>query len=111
MQTSDAMRRENTKVCQPSLRAQRSNPCSRKECIASLRSQRRWSAHTLPTLLRRQRQTNIAISTITNPTTIAPLMNRPPGRSMVRDRSEGASPGRASRNATTLSPIVVPDSE
>jgi hypothetical protein len=30
---------------------------------------------------------------------------------MVRDHSEGDSPGRASRNATTLSPIVVPDSE
>ena len=64
-----------------------------------------------PTLLRRQRHTNIAITTTTSPTAIAPLMNRPPGRSMVRDRSEGASPGRASRNATTLSPMVVPDSE
>ena len=31
--------------------------------------------------------------------------------SMVRDHNEGDSPGRARRNATTLSPIVVPDSE
>ena len=30
---------------------------------------------------------------------------------MVRDHSEGASPGRASRKATTLSPIEVPASE
>jgi hypothetical protein len=30
---------------------------------------------------------------------------------MLRDHSEGVSPGRASRNATTLSPIVVPASE
>ena len=67
--------------------------------------------HALPALLRRQRHTSITISTITNPVAIAPLMNRPPGRSMVRDHSEGASPGRASRNATTLSPMVVPDSE
>ena len=67
--------------------------------------------YALPTLLRRQRQTNSAISSTVNPTAIAPLMNRPPGRSMVRDHSEGDSPGRASRNATTLSPIVVPDSE
>jgi hypothetical protein len=42
---------------------------------------------------------------------IALPKNRPPGRSMVRDHSEGASPERASRNATRLSPMVVPDSE
>jgi hypothetical protein len=30
---------------------------------------------------------------------------------MVRDHSEGLSPARGKRNATTLSPIVVPDSE
>ena len=65
----------------------------------------------VPTLLRRQRHTSIAISNTITPTAIAPLMKRPPGRSMVRDHSDGASPGRARRNATTLSPMVVPDSE
>jgi hypothetical protein len=41
MQTSGEMRRENAKLYQPSLRAQRSNPCRdiKKEWIASLRSQ------------------------------------------------------------------------
>ena len=63
------------------------------------------------TLRRRQRHTNAAIAKTKNPTVIAPLMKRPPGRSIVRERSEGDSPGRARRNATTLSPIVVPDSE
>src|SRR5882762_9663245 len=39
--TSGAMRRENSKLYPPSLRAKRSNPCRRtkKEWIASLRSQ------------------------------------------------------------------------
>jgi len=67
--------------------------------------------HTLCTLLRRQRHSKTTTSITTNTTPVAPLINRPPGRSMVRDHSEGDSPGRASRNATTLSPIVVPDSE
>ena len=62
-------------------------------------------------LRRRQRHSSVAISTIASPAAIAPLMKRPPGRSIVRERNEGVSPGRARRNATTLSPIVVPDSE
>src|SRR6266516_2814077 len=39
IQTSGATRREKAKVCQPSLRAQRSNPCRRKgrvDCFALL---------------------------------------------------------------------------
>jgi hypothetical protein len=43
------------------------------------------------------------------PAAIALLMNLPPGRSMVRDHSDGDSPDRGRRNATTLSPMVVPD--
>ena len=64
-----------------------------------------------PALRRRQRQINMIVSSTATAAAIAPLVNRPPGRSMVRDRSEGASPSRARRNATTLSPMVVPDSE
>ena len=60
---------------------------------------------------RRQRHTATAINASTRTHAIALLRNRPPGRSMVRDHSEGASPARARRNATTLSPIVVPASE
>ena len=60
---------------------------------------------------RRQRHNAITISAITSAKAVALLQNLPPGRSMVRDHSDGASPGRGKRNATTLSPIVVPASE
>src|SRR5690242_6078775 len=60
---------------------------------------------------RRQNQSAVTIKTASNNVAIARAKNRPPGRSMVRDHSEGASPARASRNATTLSPIVAPASE
>ena len=39
-----------------------------------------------------------------------PASKRPPGRSTVRDQSEGASLPRGRRKATTLSPIEVPAS-
>ena len=60
---------------------------------------------------RRQRHSAIDNTTIVSVNAIALLKNRPPGRSMVRDQSEGASPGRARRKATMLSPIEVPASE
>lgn len=60
---------------------------------------------------RRQRHSATAITTPASANAIALAQNRPPGRSMLRDHREGASPCRAKRNATRLSPIEVPDSE
>src|SRR5580704_15037813 len=60
---------------------------------------------------RRQRHSAVASSASRNNAAIAPAKKRPPGRSMVRDRSDGASPSLARRKATTLSPIEVPASD
>src|SRR4051794_14715217 len=115
MQTSGDQRRENVRLYPRHCERSEAIHChlahGKMDCFAALAMTVGDAAHALLTLRRRQRHTSIAISSTTNPATIAPLINRPPGRSMVRDHSEGASPGRARRNATTLSPTVVPASE